>query len=116
MRYQLDVMENQIIKSKTGSPKDNWVGVAQVRAFIAPLTMLELFRSGATGLDGVSHIATHRINIRFNQLVDTTKRFYYFDQVLNTGRWFIIVSVVDVENRHTQLVCTVKEEVYNGGN
>jgi phage head-tail adaptor, putative, SPP1 family len=115
MRFSLDIMENQIRKSKTGSPTDNWVSIGKIRGLITPLTMAELFRSGGSSIDQVYHIATHRIHTRYNDQVDTQKRLYYHDERLDRGRWFLIYSVLYIDNRHTQLVILVKEEIYSDG-
>jgi hypothetical protein len=75
-----------------------------MRGKLTPLTGTEIFRTLQAG-----HEATHQINMRFTDQLDTTMQLRIYDTAYSRYRYFTPLYVLDPQNRHTQLNIFVKE-------
>jgi SPP1 family predicted phage head-tail adaptor len=79
-----------------------------MRGKLTPLSGAEVFQALQAG-----HNVTHRINMRFTALFDTTMKLKMWDEAYDRYRYFTPVYNLDPQNRHTQLDILVLETLEN---
>lgn len=97
-------MQNSEGRSETGSVTSNWATIGTMRGKLTPLSGVEVFQALQAG-----HQVTHRIQMRFTTLFDTTILLGLFDSAINKYRTFTPVYSLDSQNRHTQLDILARE-------
>lgn len=103
LRQVISLEQNQSnAKTDRGTPVANWIGVyLSVFASVEPLTGVDLERARQ-----IVPNATHRVTVRFPDLVPPTSIVPVTWRVNYNGEYLYIGFVQDVEERHLKLVLT----------
>lgn len=88
-------------KDSVGQPIKTWVPVFTGLIAVRPLSARELYYAQSTRSE-----TTHRIALRYRPEVTSEGRFR-----LSSGREFNLVSVLNTDERNTELVCLAIEAV-----
>lgn len=97
LRDELIIYDEVETLSDTGDPNIDYVEIEKVRAKLTPLSGFERYYANQLG-----HEVSHRIQMRWNTNINTSRTLSHYDRALKKVRNFEIVYAMDVQNRHTQ--------------
>jgi len=102
LRRQITLQSRSTTRDTFGEPALTWTNVATVWAAITPLSGRELELAQAMNSE-----ISHQVQIRYRSDVTSAMRVVY------QGRYFNILSVMDVEMRHRELQLMCSEGLNN---
>ena len=99
LKHTVNVQALSQTRGAMGSSVETWASGTEVWAKIEPLSNREMFAA-----QQVKNVATHRITIRYFAGLTTSQRLRH---VVQTTRFFNIISIRDIEERHEfmELLC-----------
>jgi SPP1 family predicted phage head-tail adaptor len=101
LRCPCQILQNlPTAKDAAGAPVPNWIIVAKVWTEIKPLGAHEVWQGQQATVE-----ATHRVRMHWQPIVKPQMRIQF------ESRIFEVNSVVDVDERHIELVAMCKELV-----
>src|SRR5687768_1853806 len=98
LRFRVTVERPILQDNSFGESAVSYESVAEVWAGIKPMLATEKFRAGKA-----QHEVTHEIRMRYAPYVHPACRLRYEDAAAGLTRYFNIHSMLDVNERHSEL-------------
>lgn len=103
LRNQISIETKTISTDAYGGTVETWNDICAAWAAIEPLQGRELVSAQAVNAE-----TTVKITMRYRSGMTTDKR------IVHAGKYYNVLSVLDVENRHQQLICLCSEGLNEG--